>query len=431
MKIKKLLNSMNGFSLVEMTVVLALMGAAAVGVMKMTETANKAGKNIETKDEISQLNNRINDILKNPTNCQASLGGRTLNSPAPFIHQVIGGAIVPKYTAEGATPANPNKVSIDSMIITAIDLNGTNGSQALATLRVGYRKPNIGSVGGQVLNKEILINANLCLKNFIQIPSTALISTLMGQCINGSRLVDGPHTWGAIQWAICQDCTNAITSNKIQSCQSQGSGGGVDISSLTELTCATQGGVWDNATSSCDTGNASCTALGGTYDATTDNCSIGAGAGSLQAKLCAVEAKLLAETLDGGTTTMCVPNVAVSGTGLVNGNHTKKQCTSSGGTIQADFCKFPAANCPGGWLQYNGWSNWLGGSATGSGQGYRTICGHSCDGSSCTNPTISFSAFAPWQNCSYQSCAYQSSLSCIRQYTPHNLPASRSVIGCY
>jgi prepilin-type N-terminal cleavage/methylation domain-containing protein len=283
MKIKKLLNSMNGFSLVEMTVVLALMGAAAVGVMKMTETANKAGKNIETKDEISQLNNRINDILKNPTNCQASLGDRTLNSTVPIINQVINTEYLQKYTAEGASPANPNKVSIDSMIITDIDHNGSDGSQALATLRVGYRKPNVGAIGGQVLNKDILINANLCLKNFIQIPIAAPLSALTNQCPNPSRLVDGPHTWGAgasaRRWAICQDCNGAITSNTIQSCQSQGSGGGVDISSLTELTCSTQGGVWDNLTSSCDTddstGLASCTALGGTYDADSNQCTFG------------------------------------------------------------------------------------------------------------------------------------------------------------
>ena len=272
MKIKKLLNSMNGFSLVEMTVVLALMGAAAVGVMKMTETANKAGKNIETKDEISQLNNRINDILKNPTNCLASLGDRTLNSTVPIINQVINTQLVHKYTAEGASPANPNKISIDSMIITAIDSNGSDGSQALATLRVGYRKPKVGAIGGQVLNKDILINANLCLNNPIFILTSQPISALTSQCGTGKRLIDGPHTWGGYKWAQCQDCINAITLNTIRSCQSQGSGGGVDISSLTELTCATQGGVWDNLTSSCDTGNASCTALGGIYDATSNTC---------------------------------------------------------------------------------------------------------------------------------------------------------------
>lgn len=268
MKIKNLLSS-SGVSLIEMTIVLGLIGVAGVGVMKLTENSTKATQNIKNIDDITQLKNQISDILKNPNNCEAALAGRTLNSSVPILYQVINGVASPKFSVE-AIPANPNKVSIESMQILNLDANGTNGSGALATLRIGFRKQAAGSIGGKVLNRDISINANLCQKNFISIASTAEISTLMSQCGGAQkRLIDGPHLWGTLRWGVCQDCTNALTANLINSCQSQGSGGGVDVGSLSELTCATQGGTWDTANSSCNmdenSAEASCTSLGGTF----------------------------------------------------------------------------------------------------------------------------------------------------------------------
>jgi len=46
---------------------------------------------------------------------------------------------------------------------------------------------------------------------------------------------------------------------------------------------------------------------------------------------------------------------------LVYGNHTADNCTSAGGTVVTtggsyDQCKFTAASCPSGWIQYLNWS---------------------------------------------------------------------------
>ena len=76
MKIKNWFFRDSGFSIVEITVAMGLLGALSLGVMKIMENSQKAAKNIENKDEISQFQNEINDILKNPNNCEATLGSR-------------------------------------------------------------------------------------------------------------------------------------------------------------------------------------------------------------------------------------------------------------------------------------------------------------------------------------------------------------------
>ena len=268
---------MAGFSLVELTVGLALAGIAGLAVMKLSENADIATRSIKTSDDISQLYQRINDTLKSPNNCEASLGGLTANGSVPILYQVINGVPSPALTFE-AIPSDPGKVSIASMTISKVDSNGTNGSGAIANLRITFIKPTRGTnIGGKIINRDLSINANLCNKNFIQIPASDPISTLMSKCTGeNNRLIVGPHTWGSIKWAVCQDCTNALTTNIINACQSQGSGGGVDIGSLSELTCANQGGVWNSTTSLCNTddnsADASCTALGGIYDPNTKKC---------------------------------------------------------------------------------------------------------------------------------------------------------------
>lgn len=45
--------------------------------------------------------------------------------------------------------------------------------------------------------------------------------------------------------------------------------------------------------------------------------------------------------------------------GLVNGNHTQKNCTDANGTVVSDgtydMCRFDSASCPSGWTQYQHW----------------------------------------------------------------------------
>jgi len=273
MKLNNLFKSMSGVSLVEMTVVLALIGVAGVGVMKLMDNANKAGKNLDNKDEIFQMNNQINDILKNPNNCEATLGGRTVGSDVPFLQQVINGVATPNARFTPTTVASP-KVTVQSMTVLSVDTNGSsNGSQVNAVLRVAFLKGGT-IIGGKVINKDITVNANFCEKNLIQgATKAALVLACSGANL---RLLNGPNAWGPpgnqIQWGVCQDCSPAIVAtNTIHSCQSQGSGGGVDINAVSQITCVNQGGTWNDSDSTCDvsasTAGISCTALGGTYTA--------------------------------------------------------------------------------------------------------------------------------------------------------------------
>ncbi len=430
---------MSGVTLVEMVVVLGLMGVAGMAVMQMMDTSNKAIKNIDTKDAIFQFTNQLNDILKNPNNCELSLGGRTNNSNVPIIYQLVNGSPIAKYMAE-AIPSNPNKVSIASMTILDTDVNGGNGSTGLGTLRVAFRKPDKNQIGGKIINKDINFNANFCQKTIMADPD---LLTLMGMCTTGPnrRVVEGPHTWGTTQWLVCQDCTNGL-SEIIRSCQSQGGGGGVDVGGMSKLTCIQQGGVWDDNTSTCNTddatGLASCTSLGGVYNASTDTCSIGNGGGKLQAKLCALETIVLAESMPGGTTTLCSPNVFVAGVGLVNLAHSKADCVKSGGTVYQNFCKFNgSALCPtvGNWTQYNGWRSFNGLPA------YMHSC-QSCSafwiGNSCCHLTVNAYAKSPVsfmsgasQPSSFHKRCWYGGADCARSTDPRTDVGTPTAIGCF
>jgi len=53
---------------------------------------------------------------------------------------------------------------------------------------------------------------------------------------------------------------------------------------------------------------------------------------------------------------------------LVNGNHTRKNCTDNSGTVASDgtydMCRFNLASCPSGWTQYGNWSTTIAGIGT-------------------------------------------------------------------
>lgn len=428
MKISTLINSKNGFSIVEITIAMGLLGALSLGVMKLMENSQKAAKNIENKDEISQLQHEISDILRNPINCEASLGSKVAGSGGVdmfsnviSINQVINGSISPKFTA---TNTITNKVTIQSMRIKSVDFNGSDGSLALATLEISFKKPT-SSIGGQTIKKEIKVSANTCWKKIIQ---NTNLQTLMSECSGaGKKLIEGPHSWNNTNWAVCQDCSDASQYNAIRSCQSQGDGGGVDTGNLSKISCLN---------------------MGATYDETTLTCKFGEGASSLQARLCTFETKLLSESMTGGRTTLCVPATNVTGAGLVNGLHTKEQCTSSGGVVQENFCKFnvtPRApiTCPSGWTQYKFWSNndAINKAAFNAPQKVQTpkvgfvpatYC-HACTNSGCTAPSESFEEHRQWySSCKWESCVYeQGDYNCERNRDPQIEYSKKSMVGCY
>ena len=239
MKKNKFILKNFGFSLVELTVAMGLLGALSVGVMKLMENSNKAAKTIESKDEILQITNQINDILRNPNNCEATLGSKTENNSVSFINQVIQGTSVPKFTA--STTPSP-KVSIESMRLKDIDDNGSNGSSAIGILEVTFKKPG-AALGGQTIKKEISLSANLCRKDYLEnTDSSSLLTTCSGP---NKLLLSGPNPYNGKFWAICQDCTNAISNNTINSCQSQGGSGGVDVADMHNMVCVQFGTTYD------------------------------------------------------------------------------------------------------------------------------------------------------------------------------------------
>ncbi len=242
--------------MVEIMVAAALLGGLSLGVVKLMENANKASKTIEVKDDIIQMERLITDVLNSPNNCEATLGEKTIGSNIPVIYQIINNQPVPKFSVSTATS---NSIQITSMKIKNVDPNGSDGSTALASLEVTFKKPN-GALGGSEIKKEIVLNANLCQKKWIK---HTVMKDLISLC-NG-KIVDGPNKWGSTYWAACQDCS-MLSSKTIYSCQSRG-GTGVDIGNISKIACYNLGGTFDDVTSNCDIKEKvtqdSCYALGG------------------------------------------------------------------------------------------------------------------------------------------------------------------------
>jgi prepilin-type N-terminal cleavage/methylation domain-containing protein len=260
----------NGFSLPEVMMALGLLGAVSLGVMKLMENSSKASKNIEIKDQMIQVQREVSDILSNPNNCEASLHSKTIDGNIPIIYQVVKGVPTPKYSV-GSEPA-PG-VKIEGMKLKSIDGNGSDGSIAIATLELSLRKNTKIHLGGQVLKKEIKLNANLCKKNMID---DATLPGIMAKCSGpNNKLLEGPNQWNGSYWAVCQDCSQA-SSNIIQSCQSTGTGGGVDIANLSKMQCQSLGGYFDEPTLECKldevTAASACASLGGVFNAGKHEC---------------------------------------------------------------------------------------------------------------------------------------------------------------
>lgn len=438
MKMKNILCSSKGFSLTEIMIAMGLLGALSMGLMKLMDNSNKAAKNIESKDEISMMAREMSDILASANNCEESLRDKKVGNSVFFIKQVnkVTGAktLVEKFNPVAPTEEN-SKVVVESMTVTKVDANGTDGSQGIATLEVLFRKPKSGHLGARVVKKEITLSANLCNRDYI---TATTFAGVMSQCSGlGKKLIEAPTEWPAGKfYAVCQDCTVAGY-NKINFCQSEADGG-VDVAAVSKLSCINMGGTFDDATQKCNlndqTAKIACGTLGGVYNEVSKICAIGDGVAKLQTKLCDLEKKFLGETMAGGTTTLCTPNVPVSGIGLVNAKHTKHDCSGLGGSVMSDsagkgFCKFNATSCPTGWTQYNGWSNWVGASAQGN-DDHKGICvsNPNCYGIDCSYPSIGFSEWAPFQSCQVGDCHFD---GCSRYHTYRTINASRSQIGCY
>jgi len=438
MKIQNVLKSSQGFSLAEIMVAMGLLGAISLGVMRLMDNSNKAAKNIESKDEISMMAREMSDILASANNCEESLRDKKAGNSVFFITQVnkVTGVKAPVSKFNPVAPGIENtKVVVESMRVSKVDANGTDGSQGMATLEVFFRKPKSGHLGARVVKKEITLSANLCNKDYITATSFAGVMSL---CTGlGKKLIEAPTQWPVGKWyAVCQDCTVAGY-NKINFCQSEADGG-VDVSAVSKLSCINMGGVFEDATQKCNlndqTAKIACGTLGGVYNEASQICAIGEGVVKLQTKLCDFEKKFYGETMTGGTTTLCTPNVLVSGIGLVNWKHTKHDCSALGGSVMSDsagkgFCKFTATSCPTGWTQYNGWSNWVGASPQGN-DASKGIClsNPNCGGIDCSWPSIGFSEWAPFQSCQVGDCHYD---GCSRYHTYRTVSASRSQIGCY
>lgn len=101
------LKSQRGFSLVEVLIASALMGAVALGIAKLTKDQSKSAKTIESRFEVTAIVSEITQLLSNKESCKATLRGNNANNtPAGTIISIVERPAVPpdvvRFVANGA-----------------------------------------------------------------------------------------------------------------------------------------------------------------------------------------------------------------------------------------------------------------------------------------------------------------------------------------
>ena len=263
---KKIFYSKQGFSIVEIMVALGLLAVIALVVMKISDNANKASKDIQTKDDILQFQHELNQILSSATNCEVNLGGARRGQTVfgtGVSHLVQGNSIL-KYPAVTDIRIQQTQTHISRARILNVDLNSSIGNNAIVDLEVTFRKPdNRNRIGAVEVNRVIKLGASLCRRDFITAPD---MNGVRLNC-NGQnqQLVEGPHDVStptvSLFWAQCEDCNidrdrnSPVTPNSpIMSCHALSAGSGVNLDNLTRMQCLNMGGSWvtNQGVDSCD-----------------------------------------------------------------------------------------------------------------------------------------------------------------------------------
>ena len=224
---KKIKNSELGFSIVEILVAMGLLGLTSFGVMKLFDNTNKVSKEIQTKDEIFQLQVEISQILSNPINCQSNLFKTKLgDNPMKTGIGLFRDGDFSKVLDVVPTPSTNRDVhvrpTISETTIKRVELIESDGSNALVDLEIKFRKPdNINRIGGTEVSRILKLSASLCPRSFLSNTSF---------CPIGQTQIDSGGT-PSNPWIVCEDCSrdldgkNPITiSSPIMSCFALGFG---------------------------------------------------------------------------------------------------------------------------------------------------------------------------------------------------------------
>lgn len=244
---KKLFKTISGFSILELMVGLGISAATALVVMKITDNANKASKDIQTKDDIIQFQHELNQILSNPTNCELNLGDRRLQNEVfvTGVRHSKSGEDKTKYETGLLVLADQQRQThISRARIKEVNLNSSNGNNAIVDLEVTFKKPsNKNRIGGEEVNRIIKLSASLCSREII----FGADINMDGQCQEqNQQLVQGPYKEHGTQnhWAVCEECPSVITPNlPISACHSISAGSGVNLDNLTKMQCLNMGGT--------------------------------------------------------------------------------------------------------------------------------------------------------------------------------------------
>lgn len=228
---KKYLNS-KGLSLVEMMFAIGLMGVVSLGVTKLFQNANKAAKNISTKDEVLQMHRELTQVLSSPVNCLENLAGKKEKDQVFLtgVNVYRLGVRELKFPTGNLINEREKTYSthIESATIHDIDANGSHGQNVIITLRVKYKKTsNTESQrsGANDISYDIKLVGSLCDRKIVL---ESDLDAFNNACQDpGDELLDGPFEFSSedgtsMVWGTCESCANGKdpTVDTIKACVS-------------------------------------------------------------------------------------------------------------------------------------------------------------------------------------------------------------------
>lgn len=231
-KLKKIIRLDNGFSLIELMIVISLMAAASLVSVKVMENQTKGQKTISIKSEMQNLQFRIRSMLRTSEGCENTLAANSVMSTEP------------KYVVKNASISECIKSGklLQEGIVRGerrITLSDSFGAGSGLKVRLGEARVIFN---GELSESDKDVYGTIC----YQLVTEGLKE---GGAFGATYLSESPdiRVNQIYQWFeedILVKNIDGLNANTITHCNS-------DISSFSSANCESFGGYFDNETQEC------------------------------------------------------------------------------------------------------------------------------------------------------------------------------------
>lgn len=140
-----MVNTKNGFSLVEVLIAVAVLGGLSVAGMSLIKTQTKATVKNAMDSEVNLITNEIVGILSDPAKCMATLGSRNAISTAPGVINRINNISGDRYYTVTHPSAPPNGYGNENINIASYTLksDAVELAKKNSTLIINFERKKI------------------------------------------------------------------------------------------------------------------------------------------------------------------------------------------------------------------------------------------------------------------------------------------------